>query len=127
MEDMRHLLIDHLPETLGTQVIIQFTEQLQNTGRSGLLIHDDTTIGQSAMRPQHLALFIGWQKCKEPTITIEHQRMVAEPVGMIVHVVAEEEERAILRRSYEPIPFVSHRWCVSYDVEHYSVNRLNSS
>ena len=48
------------------------------------------------MSDEHVVLFVGRQQGVKPAVTIDHQRVVTEAVGMVVHKPAVEEERAVL-------------------------------
>ena len=58
------------------------------------------------------------QQAIEFTTPVHHQRKVCETVGMIVHVVAVEEEGSILRLSHEMVPFFLAVGCIGYYLEH---------
>ena len=70
------------------------------------------------MRDEARWLERGRQQSIEPSLAIEHQRVVGKSVGMIVHVAPVEKEGSIFRRCHELVPFVSHRGCISPDFQH---------
>ena len=49
-------------------------------------------------------VFVGRKQGVEPAFQVEHEREVAEAVGMVVHVVAVEKESSVLRRCHKGVP-----------------------
>ena len=93
-------------KTLCTKVFVQLAEQMNRRCCRRLRIHHQSAIGQSGMRLKHVAPSVGRHQRIEPPVEVEHQRIVLESVGMIIHVATIEEERAVLRPSDKRVPLV---------------------
>ena len=114
--DPRHGLIHHLSDPLLAQRRIELSEDFHHICRRGLVAHDQAAIGQSLVRIQRIPTHVGGQKGIQSATAVDHQRVILEAVGMIIHVAAVEEESPILRRRYKAVPFASNRWRKSFNL-----------
>ena len=101
----RYGLINKGVETLRHKVFDQQVKQLHHSGGRCRGVSDESAVGKSAVAHQRLAVFVGREQGVDPAFQIEHERKVAETVGVIVHVVAVEEERSVLRCGHKGVPF----------------------
>ena len=119
-------LVYNVMKSLLAQVVVYSREGIEHALGRTLSAHNQSTVRQSAMTDEHIVLFVGRQQGIKPTVTIDHQRMVTETVGMVVHELTVEEERAVLRLCHEVIPFVSLCSGVSNYFEHPTYFRNSS-
>ena len=89
---------------MRTQIAVQFTEKRAHLGGLSVSSHDKSAIGKPLMGIQHAADNICRQHRVEPVFEVEHERVVAETVAVVVHVIATEQESTVLRAVYEVVP-----------------------
>ena len=123
VENARNGLVNDATDALLTQKIVDFAEQHADFFRRGLGRHHQAAVSQSLMAVKRAVTLVGRQQRVERTVEIAEQRMVAESVGMIVHIAAVEEESSVLRLRHESVPFVGLIGGVSSDVKHFSRGR----
>ena len=73
--------------------------------------HDEPAIGEAGVRVEHVALAVGRQQCQQSVIVVDQQRVVAEAVGMILHVLPQKQEGPVRRLvdKIVPIAVISRR------------------
>ena len=113
-----HCLIDNAVDGLLAQQDIQLLEQGAGCRSRHLVGHHQTAIRKSLMRIQRIAHNIGRQQRIKVSLAVEHERMVLKAVAMVVHVVAEEKKRAVLRLCYKVIPCCLVSLGISSDFKH---------
>lgn len=69
-------------------------------------VHDQSAIGESEMRAEGLAYLMGWQDGMELSLLEEQERIVLEPIGMVIHIVAVKEKRSVSGFA----TYASHCW-----------------
>ena len=61
MIDPGDALITDMAETLGTQIVVQFTKQMHGLNHRQTRAHHQTAIRQAIVRAERIARLMGWQ------------------------------------------------------------------
>ena len=70
------------------------------------------------MRAEDLAHLMSRQDGMEFTLLEEQERLVLEPIGMVIHIVAVEEKRSVSGFCHILIPLLAKFGCVFDDFKH---------
>ena len=100
------------------KVLVKLFKQHEDVGGPHLLIHDETTVCQSKMRIQGVVNMMGGQHGIQLFVFVEHQRIVIEPVFVVVHVASVEQERGIFCLFRIAVPLFFIGFGVSTNVKH---------
>ena len=108
----------HISDDEGEYLLYRFGMQ---TG-----VHDESAVCQSLMGYEHakpltvvVIYLICWQRGYEIIIAvIEEQRVVSEPLAMVVHILPEEEESGVTGVTDERVPCLLVMVCISPYIHH---------
>ena len=113
MIDPRHGLVDYPSDAFFTQALVHLADDLHQVNRGAVCRHHQAAVGQSLVREERVFADVGGQQGVETAFHVAHQRVVGEAVAVVVHVVAVEEERAVLRLRHKAVPFAAPAGVVS--------------
>ena len=122
----RYSLIHHTLYGMFTQVAIHHFENLYHMNSCCVSSHHQASICETLMCVECMLFLICRQHSIKRIVTIEHQRVVAEAVRMIVHIIPIKQECTILRCGNETIPFPLLFCCISSYFEHPTYFRNSS-
>ena len=118
MIDPGDALVADVMEAIATQTVVQFAKQPERLNHRQTRAHHQSAIGEAIVRAECIARLVGRQDSHQTAIIVEHQRMILEAVGMIVHIAAVEEKSSILRRCHKLIPLIGLLRGISLYLEH---------
>jgi hypothetical protein len=92
--------------------------------------HHQAAIGETVMAGKNIAAVqVRGQNGRKLPPLENHQRVIQESIGMILHVTAVEEKRSVARAANELVPFLLSIPRIAFDDERTSIRgyRLNKS
>ena len=113
--DMWNRLISKGAYALIFKPAAYHADYIENPGNRGFGIGDETAVGKPGVRMEGIARHTSREEGIETPLPIDHQRMVGETVGMIVHIIPFQQECAVLRSLHEVVPFIFARGSVVAD------------
>ena len=81
-------------------------------------VHDQSAVGESEMRAEGLVHLMGGQDGMEFSLLEEQERIVLEPIGMVIHIVAVKEKRSVSGFCHIRIPLLAIFGGVFDDFKH---------
>ena len=115
----RDSFIDHPVDAALAQHLIGLFEHLHDIGNGGLVVNEQSSIGQPLMRPCRLSIQIERQESLDTSLVAEDDGMVGKAVGMVIHVSAVEEEGRIAGMCHKAVPLVVHGWGIDFCFNHW--------
>ena len=115
--------VDDASDALSAEQRIHLAKERHRVSDGQPRAHQQSAIGQAAVRAECVAVEMGGQHCQQGLAAVEQQGVIAEAVGMIVHVPAVKEECAVLRFSDKSVPFAGPISRIFHDL-HYCSNKL---
>ncbi len=104
-----HRLVDERFDPMRSHVALQRRHDREGLAASDIPMHDQASIGQALMRVEGGTDAIGRQAAERCAVHEEHETVIQESIAVILHVIAEEEEVAVLCLRDEGIPLLLHR------------------